>query len=170
MTFAQPLMSDDPATALAALRRECRTAILATVDTDAQPDASYTPFVDDAATAGAVLILVSGLARHTANMLRSRRASVMLILDESGAAQVFARRRATFLCRVEEIARGSPTWASGVDALQARHGAVVAMVRELGDFQLLRLVPESGTLVLGFGRAFRLTGPGCEEIEPIRPR
>jgi len=157
-----------PRESLTALRATCRSAILATTGADGSPDASYAPFVD--AEGGSFLVLVSGLARHTANLLRTARTSVMLIEDESTAGQIFGRRRATFACRVEPILRATAAWTAGVDALQARHGTVVTMLRDLQDFQLLRLVPESGTLVLGFGKAWRLSGPGCGEIEAIGPR
>ena len=170
MSSPQTGLPVDPTAALDALRRECRTVILATVDAEAHPDASYAPFALEDGPAGALLLIVSGLARHTANLLGSRRASAMLIQDEAGAGQVFARRRATFACRVEAIARDTARWSAGIEALQARHGAVIGLVRDLGDFQLLRLVPEAGTLVLGFGKAFRLTGPGCRTIEPVGPK
>ena len=141
--------------------------MLATADADGVPDASYAPFVDAGGHDGALLILVSGLARHTANLLQRRRVSVMLIEDESAAGQIFGRRRVTYACRVEPVVRDSAAWKSGLDALQARHGAVVTMLRDLKDFQLLRLVPEGGSLVLGFGKAWRLGGPGCATVEAM---
>lgn len=157
----------DATSALLELRTTCRTAILATASADGVPDASYAPFVDGGGHDGALLILVSGLARHTANLLHSRRASVLLIEDESAAGQIYGRRRVTYACRVEPVERESAAWTSGVNALQARHGAVVTMLRDLKDFQMLRLVPESGSLVLGFGKAWRLSGPACETIEAV---
>jgi len=163
-----PPVPIDPLEALRALRADCRSAVLATTGEDGAPEASYAPFADDGARAGAMLVLVSGLARHTAHLVRSGRASAMLIEDESSAAQIFGRRRAAFACRVEVIARDTDGWVAGVAALEARHGSVVTMLRDLKDFQLLRLVPESGTLVLGFGRAWRLSGPGCATLEPLQ--
>ena len=156
-------------TVLAELHRHCRSALLATVDPEGSPDASYAPFAESGASDGALLIAVSTLARHTANLVRTRRAAVLLIEDESASSQIYARRRATLECRIEIVERGTAAWRSGFDALQARHGAPVQMLRGLSDFQLLRLVPERGTLVLGFGRAWRLGGPGCIELEPIGP-
>lgn len=157
----------EPAAALAALRTTCHSAILATVGADGAPDASYAPWAEEGGPDGALLVLVSRLARHTANLLHARCASVMLIEDESAARQIFARRRATYACRVEPVARDTAPWDTGVAALQRRHGDVVTTLRGLQDFQLLRLVPESGSLVLGFGRAWRLGGPGCATIETV---
>jgi putative heme iron utilization protein len=157
----------DPAAAPAELRHHCHSAILATTGADGAPDASYAPFVESGENDGAILILVSGLARHTGNLLRTGRASALLIEDEAASGQIFGRRRATYACRVEPVARDSAAWTTGITAMQARHGAVVTMLRDLPDFQLLRLVPESGTLVLGFGKAWRLSGPGCTTLEPI---
>lgn len=159
----------DPTAALAALRETCRSIVLATVAADGVPDASYAPYVVEPGSTGALLILVSRLARHTTNLLQSRTGSAMLIEDESATGQIFARRRITLSCRVEPIERRTAAWTSGLAALEARHGAIVATLRDLADFELLRLVPERGTLVLGFGRAFRLGGPGCTELVPIGP-
>jgi hypothetical protein len=156
-----------PAADLSSLRANCRSLILATTGADGAPDASYAPFAEAGGPDGALLVLVSGLARHTGNLVRTGRASVMLIEDEANAGQIFGRRRITYACRVEPVQRDGAVWKAGVDALQARHGGLVTMLRDLQDFQLLRLVPESGTLVLGFGKAWRLTGPGCAEITPI---
>lgn len=158
----------DPASALNALRTACRSLILATAAADGTPDASYAPFAiaDD----GSLLILVSGLARHTTNLRRSGRASAMVIEDEQATSQPYARRRVTYACRVEPVAPASQAWEDGVNALERRHGGVVTMLRGLRDFELLRLIPESGVLVLGFGRAWQLGGPGCSTLDPLGPR
>ncbi len=155
--------------ALAHLRTTCRSAVLASVNPDGSPDASYAPVAESDLDDGAFLIVVSELARHTGNLVRTRRVSALLIEDEASAGQIFARRRATFECRIEIVERGSAAWRRGFETLEARHGAAVKMLRELSDFQLLRLVPERGTLVLGFGRAWRLSGPRCDALEAIGP-
>lgn len=157
-----------PTEALTHLRSNCRSLLLATVGAEGAPDASYAPFAED--EGGAFLILVSGLARHTGNLLRSGQASALLIDDEATTGQIFARRRVTYLCSVDTVARDSTAWRTGLEALQRRHGAVIATLRDLSDFQLLRLVPKHGMLVLGFGQAWRLTGPACTELQPVGPR
>jgi putative heme iron utilization protein len=133
-----------------------RSAVLATAAPDGAPDASYAPFVrlDD----GAFHVYVSGLAAHTRNLAATGRASVLLIEPEKAAAEIFARRRLTFGCRAEPVARASPRWDRVLDLFAAKFGAVVDLVRPLEDFVLVRLAPESALFVRGFANARRLGG------------
>jgi putative heme iron utilization protein len=133
-----------------------RTLLLATADAGGVPHASYAPFVraDD----GCFHIYISGLARHTRNLQATGRASVLIIEDERGADQPFARRRLTLECSAEPIARGTPEWHSILDAFAAEFGEIMAPLRELPDFTLFRLTPQSAVYVRGFGQAYRLNG------------
>ena len=102
-----------------------RSLILASVDDQGAPLASYAPFVAD--EAGAFYIFVSSLARHAAT-LRNGRVSIMIIQDESSARQIFARPRLTFDCVVEEVARTEEPAADILQRLRQRHGPVMEML------------------------------------------
>ncbi|MEB3313462.1 MAG: pyridoxamine 5'-phosphate oxidase family protein [Cyanobacteriota bacterium] len=84
----------DFATVLAAyqaLPSQLKSLMLATVNPDGSPQASYAPYLMDADRQ--FYIFVSGLSAHTANLLRTGQASVLLIQDEGQSPQVFARQR-----------------------------------------------------------------------------
>jgi len=130
------------------------TLSLASVAANGQADISYAPFVRD--DQGRFCIFVSALAAHTGNLLREPSASVMLIQPESEASNLFARERLTLRCRAEEIKPDEPGYDAILQRMQARFGPLIQQLRSLADFHLLALAPQSGTYVVGFGRAYEL--------------
>ena len=158
---------DDLVDEIRAFRDGFASVILATVDDAGEPDASYAPSVVD--PAGCFHVFVSALARHARNLQANRRASVLLIESEADAANVFARRRLTWDCRAEAVDREQAQWGQILDVFAARFGALVTTLRQLADFQLMRLVPVSGRYVRGFGQAFSLEGPSLERIHHLGP-
>ncbi|MFM8397076.1 MAG: pyridoxamine 5'-phosphate oxidase family protein, partial [Pirellula sp.] len=71
-----------------------------------QPNASYAPFVEHA---GAFYVLISGLAKHTSNLLTTGQCHVMFIADEKDSVNVFARKRVSYTCEVSIIERQEST-------------------------------------------------------------
>jgi putative heme iron utilization protein len=132
-----------------------RTLLLATVSHEGRPDISYAPFVRD--RRGRFYIFVSELAAHTANLRHNPKASAMLIRPEAESSNPFARERATFQCRVREIAPNEENYSQQLDLLQEQFGQTVALLRSLPDFHLFELSPESGRYIAGFGRAFGIS-------------
>lgn len=143
-----------------------KSLILATVDSDGAPFASYAPFVTD--QDGAFYIFVSGLAHH-ASTLRNGRASALIIEDEGNARQIFARNRLTFDCAVEEMARSEAPGREILEKLRERHGPVMDMLSALPDFVLYRLTPTRGVFVKGFGKAYEFD-PALTTMTRIDPR
>lgn len=143
-----------------------RSLIMATVDNDGHPHASYTPFISDGGFG--FYIFVSELAKHTPFLERRREVTVLLIEDEVASTQIFARRRASFPCNVERIPRTDAGWDNVVDRFADRFGPVVSTLRSLGDFVIFRLTPREGIYVKGFGQAYRLSGPELATIEHLR--
>ena len=152
----------DPADVLAELRDTVASVQLATIDADGEPHAGYAPFAFDGP---ALVVLVSRLSVHTRDLLATRRCGAMLIEDEARAAKIFARTRATYRCRADAVERDTAEWERLLDALHARHGKMIDLLRRLPDFVLFRLVPESGQFVMGFGQAYRLVGDGLDRFE-----
>jgi len=138
----------------AALIAAQQTLLLSTASANNLPDISYAPFVRD--EAGVFYIYVSELARHTANLLDNPRASIMFICPEVESRNPFARERVVVMCRVIEVFRDDPVYVSQLNALQAKFGETVGLLRSLPDFHLFALRPESGRYVVGFGRAFKI--------------
>ena len=139
-----------------------QSLILATINEDGMPLASYTPYIVDEQKQ--FYIFISQLAAHTTNLQRSGQASLLLIEDETAVPQIFARRRLTFQCLANPIARETDEWNEILDQYQARFGDIVKMLRSLSDFHLFRLTPTAGLLVIGFGQAYELSGERLDII------
>jgi len=130
-----------------------RSLLLATTNSEGDAEISYAPYVR---IEQVFYIFVSELARHTGNMLRSRRASVMFIQPEAEASNLFARRRLIFSCKVAEIRADDARYTPLLEALQQACGDVVGLLSTLTDFHLLALTPQSGQYVAGFGKAYTI--------------
>ena len=139
-----------------------QSAILSTANADASPLASYAPFVTDSDRN--FYIFTSMLSHHTANLLRTGHASVMLIADESETVQNFARSRETYSCAVQEITRDGDTWHTAARLYEKRFVEMFKLLCGLSDFRMFKLTPQSGTLVVGFGAAYTLHGDGLSQL------
>lgn len=141
--------------------------MLATVSPDGVPEASAAPTVTG--DSGEFYIYISRLSRHTANLEAHPQAGVLLIEAAQSAANAFARQRLSYQCKATRVPRDSPTFNDVLQRFSTRFGPVVETLRNLPDFQLFRLTPVSGSYVRGFGQAWRLTGPGLQDLEHIKP-
>jgi len=151
-----------PAQAMKALREQMKSVLLSTLGDDGDPHNGYTPFVFDGQD---IIIFVSQLSLHTRDLLANGKVSAMLIADESNSEQIFARTRVSYQCRAEVVDREDKTYSSLLDAMHARHGKMIDLLRQLPDFVLFRLRPEKGQFVMGFGQAYRLHGDQLDEFE-----
>ncbi len=100
-----------------------QSLLLATINKDGTPLASYTPYVVD--EQNQFYIFVSQLAAHTANLQQREQVSLMLIEDEGAAKQIFARQRLTYQCRVSSVGRSTPEWDLVMEQYQTRLGKMV---------------------------------------------
>ncbi len=144
---------------------------LATVGEQDYPHCGYTPYLmrhDGESGARQFYIFISELALHTRDLMREPRASIMVIEDEQDASQIFARTRLYYECNAIEVEREHNDFGPIMDEYQERHGKMVNLLRQLPDFRLLRLQPVSGQFVMGFGKAYKLTGPALNEFEHSR--
>jgi putative heme iron utilization protein len=48
--------------------------------------------------------------------------------------------------------------------MESRHGETMGYLKELVDFDLFKLTPSEGRLVLGFGRAYQVSGESLKDI------
>lgn len=133
----------DPVATSRTLLRTARRASLSTLDRGS--GAPYGSLIGIAsAPDGAPLLLVSTLARHTANVGADARASVLVA--DIGAGDPLAHPRVTLFGRctpVDKAAQKARWLARQPDA---------EMYYEFNDFHMLRLEPDGGHLVAGFGR------------------
>lgn len=139
---------------------------LATVDTKGKPEASYAPAIMD--ERNNLYIYVSELSAHTGNLLATGKASAMIIEDETTCATIFARRRVGFECTASEIERHGGEWKTRLDNFTEKFGETMQALRKLDDFHLFRLRPQNGRLVLGFGKAYDITGENADTLIHVR--
>lgn len=128
-----------------------RTAALGTLDATGGVFVSMVPYAIDA-DEPALVLHVSGLAAHSANMQRSPRVSLLVCAAESDAEVVHALPRVTLDAHATFAEPGSPS------ALRAREVYLrrfpdAEMMTALGDFRFVRLQPLGARQVAGFGAA-----------------
>ncbi|MFA4714178.1 heme utilization protein HutZ [Vibrio vulnificus] len=136
-------------------RQERQTLQLATVDADGRPNVSYAPFVQNQE---GYFVLISKIARHARNLLENPQVSLMMIEDEEGAKQLFARKRLTFDAVASVIERDTQLWHQVITQMEERFGEIVSGLSQLEDFVLFNLKAECGLFVKGFGQAYQVSG------------
>jgi putative heme iron utilization protein len=142
-----------------------KTLHLATADNNGTPTATYAPFALDENSN--FIIYVSELAAHTANLFRKKPISVLLIESEQDAAHIFARKRLTYRCDIDIIARESPAFEDAMDLMQDRFGEFVEFIKNMKDFHAFRLIPKQATYVRGFAQAYELPNASIENVRHI---
>jgi len=149
-----------------ALRDSSSAALLATLADAQMPCASYAPlvWVDDCC-----FLYLSDLASHTRNLKRCPAISFLLMENEDGIANAFARRRITFAAIAVIVEREDPLFARVLAEFRQRFGKVMDMIEPLPDFHLFRLQLQSGRFVRGFGQAYELSGDQLNDLTHIGP-
>lgn len=157
-------MSDkpDPGDTLHTLRNTMHSVVMSTLGDDGNPHTGYTPFIIEGRD---IIVFVSQLSLHTRDLLANARVSAMIIADEQTSTQIFARTRVTYQCKATVVVPESADYEPLLDAMQARHGKMLGLLRQLPDFVLFRLQPKSGQFVMGFGQAYHLGGENLDEFE-----
>ena len=144
-----------------------KSLVLSTIGDKGKPESSYAPFVRDEKTN--FYIFVSSLASHTSNLLKDRRAGVMLIEGEEKSENIFVRKRAIFDCKVIPIKTNSKEWDKIMIRFDKRVGKLMKILRTLPDFKLLSLEPLSGRFIKGFGMAYEISGKEMNKFSYINP-
>ena len=139
---------EDIAGAARALVRRAFKGSMATIDAkNGYPYASLVTLATDAS--GAPILLISNLARHTANLANDPRASIMV--DETGAlADPLQGARVTLYGRVERTKEGAVR-----RRFLARHPEA-SFYADFPDFGFFRLAVVGAHYIGGFGRIFDL--------------
>ena len=138
---------------------------MSTVDNEGWPLISYAPFVVD--DNRSYYVFLSDLAKHTSCLRESGKASVMFIEDEVTSKQIFARTRVVFQCDVMEMKPSSESTVQ-MEMMQSRFGELMSTLRSLPDFHLFRLKPLGGSFVIGFGKAYTISGEKMDLLEHVK--
>lgn len=130
-----------------------KSLMLSSIREDGSPYASYAPF---AVGDNCLYVLLSEIAVHAINLQQHPKAAVLIIEDEDGARELFARLRVNYTVDAEMIEVDTAEWQQGIATLSQRHGDRIIKLSELKDFKLFRLLPTGGRYVKDFGRAYSL--------------
>ena len=158
-------MSESPQALCAALKERVASVHLATIGDDGLPHTGCVPclWIDNG-----LHIFVSRLSVHTRDLLSNPAVSGMLVEDEQGNRQPFARIRLRYQCTAEIIEQDHDEYELRLDDFEEKHGKTVQLLRQLPDFVLFNLVPYDAIFVMGFGQAYRLSGSDWGTFEHIR--
>jgi len=131
-----------------------QTLVMASITPEGEPHASTAPYIR---IENNFYILISTVAQHGRNLLASEKVSLLFVEDESQCIQPFARKRVTIEASVSELDRDNETYSQVIDRLCAHFDPdLVTSLSNMGDFHLFELTPQSGSIVMGFGKAYRL--------------
>lgn len=116
-------------------------------------------------------LCISELSSHTPALRAAPRCSLLIHRDPSPSDphSNHAITRAMIQCDAKFISRDEAELRGVTSQWRAKY-AITDMLLGLSDFSFVELTPLSGTLILGFGRAFRCTGENLAVLEHQRPR
>ena len=137
--------------ALAQLLHAHRVAALGTLDAEVQPYVSMVPYAIEPSLA-CLVIHVSGLAAHSANMLAHPQVSLLVMQAETPGEPVHALPRVTLEATAQVLERDSADWLRCRDAYLKRFPDSEPMT-QLGDFMFMALHPSGARQIAGFGSA-----------------
>lgn len=131
-----------------------QTLIIASLTPEGSPHASTAPYVR---VGNDFYILISTVAQHGRNLLAQPNVSLLFVEDESQCIQPFARKRVTIESAVSEVLRDDPIYLAVIERFCAHFDTdLVTSLTQMGDFHLFKLSPNCGSVVMGFGKAYRL--------------
>jgi hypothetical protein len=131
-----------------------QTLVMASLTPEGEVHASTAPYIR---MENNFYILISTIAQHGRNLLAADKVSLLFVEDESQCVQPFARKRVTIESSVSEIDRDNETFSKVIDRFCAHFDPdLVTSLSNMGDFHLFKLAPKSGSVVMGFGKAYRL--------------
>ncbi|MEO1187179.1 MAG: pyridoxamine 5'-phosphate oxidase family protein, partial [Cyanobacteria bacterium J06636_27] len=110
--------------------------MLGTVDSEGNPNVSYTPYVIDEEKN--IYVFVSGMSVHTKNLHANGKASAMFVEDEKETKQIFARRRLTYDCTASLVEKDNPQWTLIANQFSERFGDIINALCSLPDFRIFK--------------------------------
>lgn len=131
-----------------------QTLVMASLTHEQEPHASTAPYIR---LGNDFYILISTVALHGRNLLTHPNVSLLFAEDEAQCVQPFARKRVTIEAVALEIDREDETYRIAIERLRAHFDQeLVTSLTQMRDFHLFKLSPKSGSVVMGFGKAYRL--------------
>jgi putative heme iron utilization protein len=147
-------MKDAAAARAAALVQRVHTASLGTLHAGA-PSVTMVPFALTGSPF-AFVVLVSGLASHTRDLLADPRVALLVVEPEGGEAPPHALARVAIQGIAHALDPDDPRYAEARRRYVQRFPDMAGLF-DLGDFRLFALEPTAVRVVLGFAQATSLT-------------
>jgi putative heme iron utilization protein len=138
---------------------QMRTLTLAVTGNDACPELGVSPYVQQE---DGLYIYTSHLSQHVRDLMQAGTATCLICADEGDSQNIWARNRLKFSVRAVEVARDDARFNALCDMLETAHGPTMGLIRNFADFHMFHLQPHGGVLVMGFAKAFRVSGPRFE--------
>ena len=91
----------------------------------------------------------------------------MLSADEGDNQNIWARNRLKFSVEAVEISQDDANFDMLCNDFTSAHGPTMDLIRNFTDFHMIRLTPLKGVLVLGFAKAFTVSGANFDIIAHI---
>ena len=134
---------------------QLRTLYLAINCAGKVPEMGVSPFIR---RADGLYIYTSHLSPHVRDLINQRMATCMLCADEGVSQNIWARNRLKFSVEAVVIARNDVNFDGLCVDFTSAHGPTMDLIRNFTDFHMIRLIPLKGVLVLGFAKAFTVSG------------
>jgi len=135
--------------------KNIQSVLLSTVDKDAEPFASYSPFVED--DEGNFYVFISTAVNHSHNMNATGKAHIMFLEDESVTDHIYARRRMYFRADAEKFEENDERTEKIHNLFKERFEDKVSFFSMMKDSRFYKLTPRDGNFVLGFGGAYKIS-------------
>ncbi len=152
------ITKEDAIKELAVFTDKFESVILSTVSNDCEPFASYSPFVKD--ESGNFYVFVSTAVAHSHNMNATKKAHIMFLEDESKCDHIYARKRLYYNVDCEKFDENDSREEEIHDLFKKKFGDKVSFFSAMKDFRFYKLIPKDGSLVLGFGAAYKIAEDG----------
>ncbi|MGH1439010.1 MAG: HugZ family protein [Cellvibrionaceae bacterium] len=134
--------------AIISIVKSANTLSLATLNDQQYPEVSLVPFLY---YENRFYIFVSELSPHTQYLLKHSTCSLLVYNNEKEAKNHFAIERLSVSCQAKREQKNKELV---LDLMAQKLGQTVSLLRQLSDFHLFALTPDSGRLITGFGKAF----------------
>jgi len=144
---------------LGVLIRDHRQGVLATVD-GSVPYAATTAYAAEQSFAG-FLVHLSDLSAHKWHLRANPKASLLVHEPEDEEGEVLQLRRLSLVCDSAFMRKDTPEYEAAARTYLDKFPHH-KLTFKMNDFDLVRLVPRSGLLNAGFGRAYRVTTQDLE--------
>lgn len=135
------------------LHESVLSVILSTTNQSGEVETSYSPYFFDGKD---YYILISDLAPHSQNIKGNANISVFIIEDESQTKNIYARKRLSLQATAVMIEKDSEMFNSIIERFALRISKMVYMLSEMKDFNLFKISPMQGRLVIGFGKTYQI--------------